>query len=334
MFGLLKKKLRESVEKLTKKAEEPIEEKEEFLELKEPPKPKETSFLKKITKKVTEKEFTEKDVDNFFTDLETELLQANVALEVIDFLKENLKKEFAGKPIKRTSAKEFIRESFENAVFKVLNQKQIKIEDVIKKAKSEKRPALFVFLGFNGAGKTTCIGRLAYKLKKKYKFVFAAADTFRSAAQEQLEVHGNKLGMKVIKHQYNADPAAVVFDAKKYAEANRCDIVLADTAGRTHVNKDLADELKKICKVNKPDMKILVLDSLTGNDIISQGRMFDEMVNVDAIILTKVDIDTRGGAIMSAAFVLKKPILFLGTGQEYNDLEEYDPKKISKLLVS
>lgn len=139
--------------------------------------------------------------------------------------------------------------------------------------------------------------------------------------------------MDVIKHKYGADSAAVIFDAMKHAEARHIDVVLADTAGRSHSNANLMDELKKVCRVNKPDMKILVLDSLTGNDIYDQAMMFDKAVGIDAMILTKADVYEKGGAALSAAYTTKKPILFLGTGQNYDDLVEFDPKKIADGLV-
>ena len=156
---------------------------------------------------------------------------------------------------------------------------------------------------------------------------------FRAASIEQLEEHARKLNIKVIKHNYGADSAAVIFDAKKYAETRKIDVVLADTAGRSHANANLMDELKKICRVNKPDLKILVLDSMTGNDIISQCKIFDKTIGIDAVILSKLDVSNKGGSVLSAAYVLKKPILFLGTGQKYKDLLKYDKDIIVKKIL-
>jgi len=215
-----------------------------------------------------------------------------------------------------------------------MEQEEVDIERVVRKAKGEKRPAVFIFLGFNGSGKTTCIAKVAHLLKGNgHRVVLAAGDTYRAASEEQLGEHAKKLKVEMVKHKHGADPAAVVFDAVKHAKAKGMDVVLADTAGRTHVNVNLMDELKKICRVNKPDMKILVLDSLTGNDIISQARKFDEAVGVDGLILTKIDVNKKGGAVLSASFVTKKPVLYLGTGQKYGDLERYEPRKIVGELV-
>jgi fused signal recognition particle receptor len=191
-----------------------------------------------------------------------------------------------------------------------------------------------VFLGFNGSGKTTTIARIGYLLKKNgLSCVFAAADSWRAAAIEQLEEHGSKLGIEVIKHKYGADPAAVIFDAVKHARAKDMDVVLADTAGRSHSNVNLMDELKKIIRVNKPDLKILVLDALAGNDIYDQCKLFNDAVGVDALIITKADVYEKGGATLSASFTIKKPILYIGVGQEYENLERFDPDKMVEKLL-
>ena len=191
-----------------------------------------------------------------------------------------------------------------------------------------------VFLGFNGAGKTTSIAKTASFLKKNNLTpVLAAADTFRAASIEQLEVHGEKLGVKIIKHNYGSDAAAVIFDACKYAEKNSIDVVLADTAGRTHTDKNLMDELKKVIRVNSPDLRVLVVDSLTGNDAVEQARKFNDAVGVDCVVMTKTDVNPRGGSILSVAHTIGKPILFLGTGQEYDKIEMFDPEKFVKELM-
>lgn len=290
--------------------------------------------LKRLPASVTEKTLTSEDIDSFVSEIEADLLQSNVAVEVIDFFRENLKKELADKVIKRSSSDQTIRDAFTTTLTKVLNQDPVSLEDVIQKARGEKRPAVIVVLGFNGAGKTTTIAKLASHLKASgHSVVLAAADTYRAASLEQLDVHGKKLGVNVIKHDYGSDPAAVVFDAVKHATSKKIDVVIADTAGRVHVDKNLIDELKKIVRVGKPDFKLLVLDSLTGNDIVSQAQKFDEAVGVDGMILTKIDVNEKGGAVLSAAFVTKKPILFLGTGQNYQDFLPYRPEVLAKELM-
>lgn len=305
--------------------EDTILEKEEKLEKK--------GFLRKIKgvpARIREKELSPKDIDEFFSEAEADLLYSNVAVEVIEFFKESLKKELVEKKIKRGRTEELLTAAFEKALLEIVDQGSVDLEALLKK----KKPATLVFLGFNGSGKTTSIAKIAsYLMEKKYKPVLAAADTFRAASIEQLEHHGKKLGIKTIKHQYGGDPAAVVFDAKKHARAKRLDVVLADTAGRSHTDKNLMDELKKIVRVNEPDLKILVVDSLTGNDAVEQAKLFHEAVGVDAVILTKLDVNKKGGSILSVCYAIKKPILFLGTGQKYKDLIKFEPQAFVKELL-
>ncbi len=329
--------------KIPEKPPEPIEEIEvkeevqvpelEAPEIPEPveaPKKEKRGFFRRIRERVTEKALTDKDIDELFQESESELLQANVALEVIDFLKQDLKKKLAGRQVKRSGAGEFIRKAFEEGLLETVDQGSLNLVKMARK----KKPLTCVFLGFNGSGKTTTIARIArYLQNKKLKPLLAAGDTFRAAAIEQLEHHGEKLKLKVIKHQYGADSAAVIFDAIRHAEGQGYDFVLADTAGRTHVDANLADELKKVCRVNKPDLKILVVDSLTGNDAVEQARQFDKMVGVDAVVMTKVDVNTKGGSILSVCDAIKKPILFIGMGQGYDDLEKFSPGKFVKQVL-
>ena len=318
------------VEPIDIEAEEKIEEE---LHIKTESKPK-LGLGQRLFKKITERKIEAKDIDQFFEEMESDLLQANVAFEVIEFLKVELRKGLEGKDIKRSQVENQITAALENGLLKTVDQGKVDLEALIKKSKANSRPAVVVILGFNGAGKTTSIAKLANYLKNKnHKVVLAAGDTWRAAAQEQLEFHGEKIGVKVIKHQYGADSAAVVFDAVKHAEAKGLDIVIADTAGRTHTNTNLMDELKKVCRVNKPDLKVLVVDSLTGNDAVEQAKTFDAEIGVDAVVLTKVDVDEKGGAILSVAYAIKKPILFLGVGQKYEEFEQFDPQKFVKSLV-
>ncbi|MFH8092355.1 MAG: signal recognition particle-docking protein FtsY [Candidatus Aenigmatarchaeota archaeon] len=295
---------------------------------------KKENIAEKIIKKVTEVKVSEELLKDVFEDMEIELLEADVAVEVIEKIKEELKKSLVGKSIKRSKLEEEVRKSLKNILLEILSVPKIDLNEMIETSKKSKKPLLLLFLGFNGSGKTTTLAKIAFWcLKRKYSCVFAAGDSFRAASIEQLEEHASKLKINVIKHHYGADPTAVIFDAVKHAQAKNIDVVLADTAGRAHTNKNLMEQLSKIVRVNKPDLKILVLDSMTGNDIINQCKMFDEAVGVDAIILTKNDVIKKGGSILSAAYILRKPILFIGTGQKYEDLEEYDPKSIVEKMI-
>jgi fused signal recognition particle receptor len=219
------------------------------------------------------------------------------------------------------SLKESVETLFINNDFDIISE--------IKKKKS--KPYIVSFIGVNGSGKTTSMAKIAnLLLKNNLSVVFAASDTFRAAAIQQLEEHANKLGIKMIKHDYESDPAAVAFDAIKHAEAKGIDVVLIDTAGRLHSNDNLMNELKKLIRVNKPDLKIFVGESITGNDCVEQAKLFNETVGIDAIVLAKADVDEKGGAAISVSFVTKKPIIFLGTGQTYDDLTKFDSRVIIK----
>jgi fused signal recognition particle receptor len=311
---------------------EPAIEKRE-IEKPEPEKEK-RGFLGRFREKVTTRALSDSDIEEFFAETESGMLEANVALEVVDFLRQRLKDNLAEKQAKRFGAKDAVRSAFEDSLYDVVNQGELDLEAVIKKAKSEGRPACLIFLGFNGSGKTTSIAKLAHYLKERgHTPVIAAADTFRAASIEQLEVHGEKLGVKVIKHQYGADSAAVVFDAVKFAKTKGHDIVLADTAGRSHADKNLMDELSKVVRVNKPDLRVLVVDSLTGNDAVEQAKTFQKAAGVDAIVLTKIDVNKKGGAILSVCYAIKKPILFLGTGQDYENIQMFEPRRFVRELL-
>jgi fused signal recognition particle receptor len=329
--------------KIEKPVEEPEPEEPEFPGEPEAPEPeiKETEREEKpgrfrlgLRERISKRILTENDIDSFFEEGELELLQSDVALEVIDSLKDGLKKRLVDNPVKRGSTSEIVEDAFRESLAEILDQGKVDIEKVIRDARKAGKPACIVFLGFNGSGKTTTIARVANYLKKRgHRPVLAAGDTFRAASIEQLEVHGERLGIKVVKHQYGSDSAAVIFDAVKYAKGKGHDVVLADTAGRSHRDRNLMDELKKVVRVNTPELKVLVVDSLTGNDAVEQARDFDEAAGVDSVVMTKTDVNPKGGSILSVCFAIKKPILFLGTGQEYEDLEIFRPEKFAQNLL-
>jgi fused signal recognition particle receptor len=181
------------------------------------------------------------------------------------------------------------------------------------------------FLGVNGTGKTTTIAKIAHYLKKNnISSVAAAADTFRAGALEQISIHMQNIGIRVIKHAYKSDPASVAFDAIQHAKAKNVDVVLIDTAGRQVSNKNLMSEMQKIVKVAEPDLILFIGDSLAGNDALTQAKEFNKSVGIDANILTKFDADAKGGAALSISYETKKPILFVGIGQGYDDLEPFN----------
>jgi fused signal recognition particle receptor len=206
--------------------------------------------------------------------------------------------------------------------------------DAIEEKRKKGEPFAIVFVGINGTGKTTTIAKIAQFLNKKgYSVVLACSDTYRAGSIEQLEEHARRLGIRMIKHKYGADPAAVAYDTISHAKAHGINIVLIDTAGRIQTNRNLMNELEKIKRVVDPDLTILIVDSLTGNDAVMQAEEFHKSVNIDAAILTKVDADVKGGSAISVTYVTKKPILFIGTGQAYDDLEEFNPEKFVDMIL-
>ncbi len=287
-------------------------------------------MMERLKRAITEKEIEEKDILPVLGDIQTGLLESDVAMEATEKITNDLKLALVGKCIPRGQVEQVVRESLKKSVYEILNQSDV---DMLELSRT-KKPLKVIFLGFNGTGKTTSIARLGYLFKEAgLSPVFAAADTWRAAAQEQIEIHGEKLGIPVVKHKYGADPAAVIFDAIRAAESRKLDVVLADTAGRSHSNAGLMDEMKKIIRVNKPDLKILVVDCLTGNDAVEQARTFDAAVGVDGIIMTKADVYEKGGAVLSTAWAIKKPILYIGVGQDYKDLQKFDAKRVADSLL-
>jgi len=320
-----KKKIKEIAKKAEKKEKtkkEPLKEAEE-LEKKE--KEEEKGFFEKITEKITKVKITEKEFDIYSEELEMLLLENNVALEVAEKIIKELKERVVDKELLKKEIESEIKDSFKDIIREIL----VEPFDLVEKIKNkEAKPYVVLFCGVNGTGKTTTIAKIADSLKTKgLSCVLAAADTFRAASIEQLKKHGEKIGVKVIAQEYGADPAAVGFDAIKYAEKNHIDCVLIDTAGRMHTSKNLMAQIEKVAKVTKPDTKIFVGESITGNDAIEQVKSFDWAIHIDGIILTKADIDEKGGTALSVGYVTKKPILYLGTGQEYNKIEPFDKQK-------
>ncbi|MGA1820569.1 MAG: signal recognition particle-docking protein FtsY [Thermoplasmatota archaeon] len=277
------------------------------------------------------KKISEKRLDEVLFDLELALMESDVAQPVVERIKEYLKEELIGSKLDRkTDIENTIENALRHSISRVLVTQTFDFDEFVR---SSEKPVVIMFVGVNGTGKTTAIGRIAYRLKKKnISCVMAAGDTFRAGAIEQLTKHADNLGLKIIKHKAGADPAAVAFDAIEHAKARKKDVVLLDTAGRMQTNINLMDEMKKINRVAKPHLKVFVGDALAGNDAVIQAQKFDEAVGVDGVILTKIDADAKGGAALSIAYTIGKPILFIGTGQDYKDLMVFDPKWMTDRL--
>ncbi|NMC59768.1 MAG: signal recognition particle-docking protein FtsY [Candidatus Methanofastidiosa archaeon] len=283
---------------------------------------------------VSSKKINEKDLKNILEDFELSLIESDVSIKVSEKIVNELKKKLTGEKIGLTSnKKDYVRVAVEETLSEILDYKKFDIFKEIEKKKKTGEVFSVAFVGFNGTGKTTTIAKFAKLISDKgYKVVIAASDTFRAGSIEQLSLHAENIGIKVIKHNYGADPAAVAFDAINHAKARGIDVVLIDTAGRSEMNKNLMDEMKKLVRVANPHMKIFVGDSLAGNAVVEQAEKFSE-IGLDGSILTKVDADSRGGAALSISYITGKPILYIGTGQGYDDLEPFDKKWLIERIL-
>lgn len=305
------------------------------------------SSLKKgvngFLQKVSTYEINEKNIKKAVKEFRYLLISNDVSLEVAKQVSKELTAKMKGKRAKRFSdLSKMIPEFAKMILINIISpETPIDVINVIEKRKKassqdrKKKPLVFLFLGINGTGKTTTIAKFAYLLKKKgIRVVLAASDTFRSGAQEQLKIHAEKVGVKIISGKYGSDSAAVAYDAIAHAKAKFADVVIIDTSGRMAVNRDLMEEMKKIIRVSNPDYTILVVDALAGNDATSQAKDFSKDITLNGIILSKMDADARGGALISITYATQGvPILFLGTGQKYKDLEPFSPEEfVAKIL--
>ena len=286
------------------------------------------SAFSNAAKSFSEKELNDKDIEDILFELEISLLESDVATEVIDSIKEDLKKKLIGTKVEKNEIEKFVKDSLISKISSMFdNAGEINLIEKIKNKKNDGQPFLILFVGINGTGKTTSLAKLAYLLQQeKFSIVVAAADTFRAGAIEQLREHTNRLNLKLVAQNYNSDPAAVARDAVLYAKSHKTDCVLIDTAGRMQTSENLMQQIGKITKVVNPDFKIFVGDSLAGNDTVNQAREFFEHVKFDASILTKSDADARGGAALSVVSVTETPVIYVGIGQEYSDLKKFDKR--------
>ena len=276
----------------------------------------------------SEKDLNEKDIEDVLFELEINLLESDVATEVIDSIKDSLKEKIIGSRVEKKNIQNFVKQSLIEFISETFdNAGQIDLKDRINEKKSSNQPFIIVFVGINGTGKTTSLAKVANMLKnEKFSVVIAAADTYRAGAIEQLREHTNRLNLKIIAQNYGSDPAAVAKDAVLYAQSHKVDCVLVDTAGRMQTSSNLMEQIAKITKVVNPDMKIFVGDSLAGNDTVNQAREFHKQVKFDCSILTKSDADARGGAALSIVKVTSSPIIYVGVGQEYDDIVKFSKK--------
>jgi fused signal recognition particle receptor len=294
------------------------------------------SGLKGLLTKATTTELKPENLRPLLSDFKMNLVENDVAFPVAELVCGEMEKRLDKVQVKRLEDRRKIVEKNLREVLLQTMQTNSRVD--LLKAVQEKRktgePYVIVFVGINGTGKTTTIAKVCRFLNKNgYSAVIACSDTYRAGSIEQLEEHAKRLGTKMIKHTYGADPAAVAYDTISHAKAHGINVVLIDTAGRMQTNQNLMNELAKIKRVVNPDLTILTVDSLIGNDAVMQAEEFDKSVGIDATILTKVDADVKGGSALSVTHVTQKPILFIGTGQGYDDLEEFNPEKFVQMIL-
>ena len=292
--------------------------------------------LNNLINKVTTTELKAEKLQPILEEFKLSLVENDVAFPVAEKICEELASRLEGRQIKRLEDKrKIVKEALQQILLEILNTGE-KI-DLLKMAEEKRRksePLVIVFVGINGTGKTTTIAKIAKMFSKNgYSVVLACSDTYRAGSIEQLGEHAKRLGVRMIKHTYGADPAAVAYDAINYAKAHGINVVLIDTAGRIQTDRNLMNELAKIKRVINPDLTILTVDALTGNDAVMQAEEFDKAVGIDGTILTKVDADVKGGSALSVTHVTGKPVIYIGTGQTYDDLEVFNPQMFVDMIL-
>ncbi|MFB6470502.1 MAG: signal recognition particle-docking protein FtsY [Vulcanisaeta sp. AZ3] len=294
------------------------------------------SFTNTIVNTITTTELSEDKLNEIHEDLFMQLVEADVAVDVADAICNAIINYLRGLKIPRFGDKEsIIKDGVLNALMNLFNDvPDVDFMNEIMKMKQAKSPVVLLFLGPNGYGKTTTIAKITHQLMKKgYTAVWAAADTYRAGAIEQLEGHASKLSVRVIKHDYGSDPAAVAYDAISHARVKGIDYVMIDTAGRMHTDVNLMNELSKVQRVSKPDLSIFIADAMLGNEALEIARHYSKYVKIDGLIITKVDAYPKGGAILTFLYELKKPIYLLGVGQNYDDIRPFNKREFFDQLL-
>ncbi|HEY4675471.1 MAG TPA: signal recognition particle-docking protein FtsY [Candidatus Bathyarchaeia archaeon] len=294
------------------------------------------SGLKGLVNKVTTTELKAESLRPVLSEFKMNLAENDVAFPVAERICDELEKRLDGVQVKRLEdRKKIVEKNLREVLLEtMLTNNKISLLKAVEDKNKKGEPYVIVFVGINGTGKTTTIAKVACFLAKKgHSVVLACSDTYRAGSIEQLEEHAKRLGIRMITHKYGADPAAVAYDAINHAKAHGINVVLIDTAGRMQTNRNLMNELAKIKRIIAPDLTVLTVDSLTGNDAVMQAEEFHKSVGIDATILTKVDADVKGGSALSVTYITKKPILFIGTGQKYENLEEFNPEKFVQMVM-
>lgn len=271
-------------------------------------------------------QIAERDVNGLLEELELSLLESDVTSDTAQFLVADLRKRLVGKRVDKGRVGQEITAEVSRALADVFAPTFDLGERILQKRASGE-PYIVLFVGPNGTGKTTLVAKLANALKARgISSVMVAADTFRKGAVEQIGEHGKRLGITVIARGYEADPTSVAFDGVQHAKANKIDVVLVDTAGRQDTSLNLVREMEKMTRVLRPDIKIFVGEAIAGHALVEQVKRFHEAIKLDGIALTKLDCDAKGGGALSIAYETKLPLLYLGTGQGYEDFVAFNPE--------
>ena len=286
------------------------------------------NVVSNLSKIAVEKQISEKELDIVIENLKIDLLESEIPFNLVEKISENIKKHMIDRKFSRSDEfKEIIKNEFTKSIVEIFD----KVEDVdlINLIKTNKdNPFKILIVGINGSGKTTTVAKIGYLLKENnISSVIVAGDTFRSGAIEQIKEHADRLNLKLISQEYGSDPAAVARDGVEYSKTHNIDAVIIDTSGRVQTDNNLMQEVLKINNVINPDFTIFIGDSLAGNDLVSQEQEFFKFTKFNGSILTKVDADVKGGAILSILSESSKPIIYIGTGQEYKDLEKFNEER-------
>lgn len=281
--------------------------------------------------------FSDKDIERAVDSFKLQLISNDVALEVAERISLEVADRLRSVRYQRFSDKErvmneVLAEGLRPVMVEVDPEREL--TGLIKRKASEGSPAVILFVGPNGGGKTTTVVKVAKYVKDRgFSSIIACSDTFRAGAIEQLKGLADRVGIRTVSHGYGGDPAAVALDAIEAARSSKVSTVLIDTAGRTEVDRNLLEEMKKIKRVARPDIVIYVGDALAGNVVVEQAKRFDEFVGIDYVVLAKLDADMKGGSAISISYVTKRPILFVGTGQGLDDLEPFSKERVIELVL-
>jgi fused signal recognition particle receptor len=289
-----------------------------------------------LVDRISKIELKGEQLDSVLWDFKLTLLENDVGFEVAERICEDVKKRLVGMQVGRLEdRRKIVEDALRQALYEILRSERfVSLPDLAAQKRAKKEPLVVVFVGVNGTGKTTTIAKVAnLLLQLGYSVVLAGSDTYRAGSIEQLEGHAKRLGIRLIRHEYGADAAAVAFDAITHARTHGLNVVLVDTAGRMQTNRNLMDEMQKIVRVTRPDLVVFVGDALTGNDAVVQAEQFSKFIPLDASILTKVDADAKGGSAISVSYVTKRPTIYIGVGQAYSDLIPFEPEFLVKKIL-